>query len=77
MKRDQFLKILNLAVNEYCPNVDLKWDTKFYEIEIDSLDLMRIIIKLEESLNLKIDVSKLSSNLTAQDLYLFVKEKIT
>ena len=77
MKRDQFLELLNLATKEYYPNVDLKWDTKFNEIEIDSLDLMRIIIKLEESLNLKIDVTKLSSNLTVQDLYLFVKEQIT
>lgn len=56
-------------------NENITLETKFQDLNLDSLDLINLIIDAEKRYNIRIPDDKLSSILTVADLLRFLKEK--
>ena len=53
---------------------DIKWDSTFKSLEIDSLDVFELVTELEEEFDIEIDDAE---NLkSVQDLVTYIEEKV-
>lgn len=54
---------------------EIKEDTRFDVINIDSIDFMEIIMALEDQFNIEFDISKASDLKTVGDVVAFIESK--
>ena len=69
MDKEKFLILLNQFLSEMNISKQLSWDDNFKDVAIDSLDLMRLIIKFEEKYGVTLPEEELMKLKTPLDLF--------
>ena len=69
MDKEKFLILLNQFLSEMNISKQLSWDDNFKDVAIDSLDLMRLIIKFEEKYGVTLPEEELMKLNTPLDLF--------
>jgi acyl carrier protein len=81
MKREVVLRELKKIFSEITPEIELakiKWSEPFRDqVEVDSLDLYRIFVRIHRTMGVYIPDSKLETFVSLDDLINFISEQPT
>ena len=67
--KEDFLNIIQDIVSKYSKNIKIQWDDSFTNHAIDSLDVMRAVLELEQKLSISFDDDDLKDVKSPHDLY--------
>lgn len=72
-----FEQVKEVIMKKFGSKIDfeIKEDTRFDVINIDSIDFMEIIMALEDQFNIEFDISKASDLKTVGDVVAFIESK--
>ena len=76
--KDMMLKIASLAIKETLGDrvneEDIKWDSKFIDLDADSLDMVELVMFLEECFSIEIPDEEAGSIVTVGDACAVIKK---
>lgn len=72
-----FEQVKEVIMKKFGSKIDfeIKEDTRFDVINIDSIDFMEIIMALEDQFNIEFDISKATDLKTVGDVVAFIESK--